>query len=262
MSELLDNVVNKISEIKDSIIEPDSSDDEYVPPPPPPMEDDDSDSSDNDNENKPPPPTSSALDSDSSDDEYAPPPPPMEDDDSDSNDDNDDDDDDNDNDDDDDDTSNIFNRNMMDLSQPGGFDNANIDSDDDYDDDDNYLQKFDETIQQQIITDYHPELKYHNQDEVNNLSIVVRNENGVIIDPLHQSVPFITRYEKAKILGERAKQLSSGAKPFVEVEDNIIDEYLIALKEFNEKKIPFIIKRPMPNGGCEYWKFEDLEIII
>ena len=42
MSELLDNVVNKISEIKDSIIGPDSSDDEYVPPPPP-MEDDDSD---------------------------------------------------------------------------------------------------------------------------------------------------------------------------------------------------------------------------
>ena len=108
---------------------------------------------------------------------------------------------------------------------------------------------------------FHPELKYHNHDEVNNLSTVVRNEYGVIIDPLHQSVPFITRYEKAKILGERAKQLSSGAKPFVEVEDNIIDEYLIALKEFNEKKIPFIIKRPMPNGGCEYWKFEDLEII-
>jgi len=224
MSELLDNVVNKISEIKDSIIGPDSSDDEYVPPPPP-MEDDDSDSNDDDDDDN------ADADADADTDADA------------------------------DDTSNIFNRNMMDLSQPGGFDNADIDSDDDYDDDDNYLQKFDETIQQQIISDYHPELKYHNQDEVNNLSIVVRNENGVIIDPLHQSVPFITRYEKAKILGERAKQLSSGAKPFVEVEDNIIDEYLIALKEFNEKKIPFIIKRPMPNGGCEYWKFEDLEII-
>ena len=232
MSELLDNVANTITDIKDSILGDDSSDDEYVPPPPPPEEDDD-DSSDDDNGNKPPPPSGSALDSD---DDII-----------------DDDDDDNDN-------SGNFNRNMMDLSQPSGFDNADIDSDDD-DDDENYLQKFDETIQQQIITDYHPELKYHNHDEVNNLSTVVRNEYGVIIDQLHQSVPFITRYEKAKILGERAKQLSSGAKPFVEVEDNIIDEYLIALKEFNEKKIPFIIKRPMPNGGCEYWKFEDLEII-
>ena len=234
MSELLDNVANTITDIKDFILGDDSSDDEYVPPPPPPEDDDDDDdSSDDDNGNKPPPPSGSALDSD---DDII-----------------DDDDDDNDN-------SGNFNRNMMDLSQPSGFDNADIDSDDD-DDDENYLQKFDETIQQQIITDYHPELKYHNHDEVNNLSTVVRNEYGVIIDPLHQSVPFITRYEKAKILGERAKQLSSGAKPFVEVEDNIIDEYLIALKEFNEKKIPFIIKRPMPNGGCEYWKFEDLEII-
>jgi DNA-directed RNA polymerase subunit K/omega len=246
MSELLDNVANTITDIKDSILGDDSSDDEYVPPPPPP-EDDDDDSSDDDNGNKPPPPSGSALDSDDD----------IIDDDDDDIIDNDDDDDDDiidndDDDDDDNDNSGNFNRNMMDLSQPSGFDNADIDSDDD-DDDENYLQKFDETIQQQIITDYHPELKYHNHDEVNNLSTVVRNEYGVIIDPLHQSVPFITRYEKAKILGERAKQLSSGAKPFV--------EYLIALKEFNEKKIPFIIKRPMPNGGCEYWKFEDLEII-
>ncbi len=225
MSELLDNVANTITDIKDSILGDDSSDDEYVPPPPPPEEDDD-DSSDDDNGNKPPPPSGSALDSD---DDI------IDDDDDDIIDDDDDDIIDDDDDDDDNDNSGNFNRNMMDLSQPSGFDNADIDSDDD-DDDENYLQKFDETIQQQIITDYHPELKYHNHDEVNNLSTVVRNEYGVIIDPLHQSVPFITRYEKAKILGERAKQLSSGAKPFVEVEDNIIDEYLIALKEFNEKK--------------------------
>ena len=68
--------------------------------------------------------------------------------------------------------------------------------------------------------------------------------------------------QKAKIIGERSKQLSAGALPFVEVEPNVIDEYLIATKEFTEKKIPFIIKRPMPNGGCEYWKMEDLEILV
>jgi hypothetical protein len=33
-------------------------------------------------------------------------------------------------------------------------------------------------------------------------------------------------------------------------------------KELEEKKMPFIIKRPMPNGGCEYWKLSDLEILI
>jgi DNA-directed RNA polymerase subunit K/omega len=55
--------------------------------------------------------------------------------------------------------------------------------------------------------------------------------------------------------------LNSGAKPLIEIEPSIIDGYLIALKEYEQKKIPFIIKRPIPNGGIEYWKFEDLEMI-
>jgi DNA-directed RNA polymerase I, II, and III subunit RPABC2 len=140
------------------------------------------------------------------------------------------------------------------------FDDLN-DEDDDDDDDENYLQKFEENIQKTIIEDWHPELKTHNYDEIEILSRVVRDNDGNIIDPLHQTIPFITRYEKARILGERAKQINAGAIPMVEVESDIIDGYLIAMKEFNEKKIPFIIKRPMPNGGCEYWKFKDLEIL-
>jgi DNA-directed RNA polymerase I, II, and III subunit RPABC2 len=133
---------------------------------------------------------------------------------------------------------------------------------DDTDDDENYLQKFDESLHTQVIADYHPEMKSHNYDEITNMAKVTRNESGAIIDPLHKSVPFITRYEKAKLIGERAAQLGAGATPLVEVDENIIDDYVIASKEFNEKKIPFIIKRPMPNGGCEYWRMEDLEILM
>jgi DNA-directed RNA polymerase subunit K/omega len=139
-----------------------------------------------------------------------------------------------------------------------------IDDDDDDDDDDieeNYLQKFDENTQKNIISEFHPELQSHNSDEIEILSKVVRDVNGVVIDPLHKTLPFITRYEKARILGERAKQINAGAKPMVIVDDIVIDGYLIALKEFEEKKIPFIIKRPLPNGGVEYWKFKDLEVI-
>ena len=136
------------------------------------------------------------------------------------------------------------------------------DPDEDTDDDENYLQKFDESLHTQVIADYHPEMKSHNYDEITNMTKVTRNESGAIIDPLHKSVPFITRYEKAKLIGERAAQLSAGATPLVEVDENIIDDYVIASKEFNEKKIPFIIKRPMPNGGCEYWRMEDLEILM
>jgi DNA-directed RNA polymerase I, II, and III subunit RPABC2 len=101
----------------------------------------------------------------------------------------------------------------------------------------------------------------HNYDEIDVLSRVVRNEEGIIIDPLHRTLPFITKYEKARVLGERAKQIDSGAKPFVSVDPDVIDGYLIALKEYEAKKIPFILKRPFPNGKVEYWRFSDLEIL-
>jgi DNA-directed RNA polymerase I, II, and III subunit RPABC2 len=140
------------------------------------------------------------------------------------------------------------------------FDNFSEDEEEE-DDDANYLQKFDSVTQQKIISDYHPELKTLNSDEVEILSRIVRDENGNIIDPLHKTLPFITKYEKARILGERAKQIDGGAKPFVEVDASVIDGYLIALKEYEAKAIPFIIQRPLPSGGSEYWKFSDLEIL-
>jgi DNA-directed RNA polymerase I, II, and III subunit RPABC2 len=133
------------------------------------------------------------------------------------------------------------------------------DEDDDYDE--NYLQKFDETLKQNIISEYHPEMQQLNYSEVELLTTIHRDEEGQIYDPLHRTLPFLTKFEKARVLGERAKQLNSGAKPLIDIEPSIIDGYLIALKEYEQKRIPFIIKRPLPNGGIEYWKFEDLEMI-
>jgi DNA-directed RNA polymerase I, II, and III subunit RPABC2 len=135
------------------------------------------------------------------------------------------------------------------------------DDDDDDDDDENYLQKFDENLKQNIIVDHHPEMQQHNYGEIESLCVIVRDSHGTIIDPLHKTLPFLTKYEKARILGERAKQINAGAKPFVKVESNVIDGYLIALSELEQKMIPFIVKRPMPMGGCEYWRLRDLEIL-
>ena len=141
------------------------------------------------------------------------------------------------------------------------FNGGGDDDDDDDDNDENYLQKFADNIKKDIISDYHPELKSHNYEEVETLCKIVKNENGVIIDPLHKTLPFITKYEKTRILGERAKQLNAGAKSFIEVDNSMIDGYLIALKEYEQKKIPFIIRRPIPDGTCEYWKLKDLEML-
>jgi DNA-directed RNA polymerase I, II, and III subunit RPABC2 len=140
-------------------------------------------------------------------------------------------------------------------------DNDSSDNDDDETNEDTYLQKFKASSKSNIIANYHPEMIVHNEIEVELMSIVVRNNDGIIIDKLHTSLPFITKYEKTRIIGERARQINSGAIPFIEIDSDIIDGYLIALEEFKQKKIPFIIKRPLPNGNCEYWKIIDLEII-
>ena len=137
----------------------------------------------------------------------------------------------------------------------------NILSDDEEDFDEDQLQKFDKDIHENIQNKYHPELKIHNADEIETSCKIVKDKNGTIIDPLHKTLPFVTNYEKARVLGERARQIENGSKPFIKLEESVIDSYLIALKEFEEKKIPFIIQRPLPNGVSEYRKLKDLEII-
>lgn len=137
-------------------------------------------------------------------------------------------------------------------------------SDDDTDEDDNgegYLQKFDKEINENYLVNFHPECISHNYDEVIAMSKVIRDENGIIIDDFHKTIPFMTKFEKARILGQRAKQINSGASPFVKVPENVIDGYLIAELELKQKRIPFIIRRPLPNGGSEYWSIKDLEDI-
>lgn len=184
-------------------------------------------------------------------------------------------DDEDDNEDDDEDDDEILSENDLDMSSSQNIGETllreNLDMDEEYfgeeeaydddSDDEQYLQKFDEQLRKNIVEKYHPELIIHSNDDIQAYTRIVKNDKGTIVDPIHTTLPFVTKYERARILGERTKQLNAGAKALVDVEPEVIDGYLIAIKEFEEKKIPFIVKRPMPNGGCEYWKLKDLEII-
>jgi DNA-directed RNA polymerase I, II, and III subunit RPABC2 len=75
-----------------------------------------------------------------------------------------------------------------------------------------------------------------------------------------RTIPFLTKYEKARIIGKRAMQISKGSPPLVEIGDleNPID---IAKKELMERKIPFIIRRPLPDGSYEDWRVDELRIL-
>jgi len=137
-------------------------------------------------------------------------------------------------------------------------------SDDDEDDDDYqtpYLQKFNAEINKNYILDFHPECSVNNYDEISLLTQVIRDAANNVIDDLHKTIPFLTKYERTRVIGQRAKQINSGAKAFVKVPENVIDGYLIAELELMQKRIPFIIRRPTPGGGCEYWNLKDLEVV-
>ena len=80
-------------------------------------------------------------------------------------------------------------------------------------------------------------------------------------DKKHKSPPFLTVYERTKILGARTNQLAEGAMPFVTVPEYMTQPLEIAKLELDQRRLPYIIKRPMPDGTFEYWRLSDLLIL-
>ena len=74
-----------------------------------------------------------------------------------------------------------------------------------------------------------------------------------------QTNPYLTKYERTQLIGIRAQQLSNGAIPMV-ITEGLTNTVKIAEKELNERKIPIIVRRYMPNGEYEDWKIEELII--
>ena len=138
---------------------------------------------------------------------------------------------------------------------------SDLDSDDEEDLEVNYLKKIDDKMKQNILENYHPECIQKNIDEINYLCVTERDKNNIIIDKNHKTIPFLTKYEKCRAIGTRVKQLNSGAKPLVQLKEVILDNYVIANRELREKKLPFIIQRPIANGKSEYWNINDLEFL-
>jgi DNA-directed RNA polymerase I, II, and III subunit RPABC2 len=90
------------------------------------------------------------------------------------------------------------------------------------------------------------------------LPLGLRNTGHV--DEAHRTYPFLTQYEKTKILSFRASQIGHGAAPYIVVPKGVTDSYLIAKLELKEKRLPFIVKRPLPDGRYEVWKLADLVV--
>lgn len=73
------------------------------------------------------------------------------------------------------------------------------------------------------------------------------------------TVPTLTKYERARILGTRALQISMNAPVLVAVEGET-DPLTIAQKELRERRLPLIIRRVLPDNTYEDWRIDELDV--
>lgn len=70
----------------------------------------------------------------------------------------------------------------------------------------------------------------------------------------------LSKYEKVKIIGLRTEQLQRGAEPVIKW-DKEFDPHAIAEEELKQKKIPFMIRRVLPDNTKEYYRLDDMIIL-
>lgn len=73
------------------------------------------------------------------------------------------------------------------------------------------------------------------------------------------TTPYMTKYERARVLGTRALQISLNAPVLVDVEGET-DPLQIAMKELAQRKTPLVIRRYLPDGSYEDWGCDELII--
>jgi len=89
-------------------------------------------------------------------------------------------------------------------------------------------------------------------------TMIVEDPKQLVVHKERIATKFLTKYERARVLGARALQISKNAPLMVDIEPGEWDPLKIAEKELLSRKIPFIIRRYMPDGSFEDWKLDEL----
>jgi len=146
----------------------------------------------------------------------------------------------------------------------GEYDEGNLVDEADYEEgyEDNAVQDGDAD---QANANGHTDATDYNDATQNN--VVTSGDGGIntvkgvkskkIANDKRITTPYMTKYERARVLGTRALQISMGAPVLVDVESET-DPLQIALKELREKKIPLVVRRYLPDGFYEDWTCEEL----
>lgn len=114
---------------------------------------------------------------------------------------------------------------------------------------------FDDVDEEDNIDDINPE------EEVDNIEMIVPgNAGGGVPKAKRITTKYMTKYERARVLGTRALQIAMCAPIMVELEGET-DPLQIAMKELKQKKIPIIIRRFLPDHSYEDWSIDELIIV-
>tara|TARA_B100001167_G_C16735381_1_gene288197 strand:+ start:67 stop:504 length:438 start_codon:yes stop_codon:yes gene_type:complete len=136
--------------------------------------------------------------------------------------------------------------------------------------DDNAIEKYRKIREKALTVD--DELSENNKSLIDKECEIIKNREVVETNPIHEPIeiinkkgsvstgpPTLTRFEKARIMGARALQLSLGAPSFIKIPKNATTSLEIAMEELNKKLIPIIIKRTLPNGDFQNIPLDQFE---
>ena len=148
------------------------------------------------------------------------------------------------------------------MSEDYGDDDIDIEDDyedenEDYNEDINEEENINNGDDLDLIEDTDTNMfdisQFYNKNEYETIS-KLENE---LASTKKKSKNKITKYEYTKVIGIRAQELANGSPPFIDVTGmhEVID---IAEEEFKQDKIPYILRRPMPNGEYEYFRLNEL----
>jgi DNA-directed RNA polymerases I, II, and III subunit RPABC2 len=93
---------------------------------------------------------------------------------------------------------------------------------------------------------------------------VFRNEVTEVVKQPRITREYFTKYEFTALLATRAQQLAEGAKPLASLDGLKTSDPMfvwnLARREIEQRKLPFIIRRQMPNGESEFWSAQEMEV--
>ena len=97
-----------------------------------------------------------------------------------------------------------------------------------------------------------------------NVSPVYRNEVAESVKQPRVTRPYYTKYEFTALVAMRAQQIAEGAKPLVCLEGLKTSDPMfvwnVARREVEQQKLPFLIRRQMPDGTSEFWSAQEMEM--